>query len=341
MATGKSPREVPLAFVTESREVTGNVREVSILTESNFSLITRVSCERGTLILKALGARELETLSGDARHARAQELVQLISQFHAVLERSGVRLPSPYAMFVTSGGWAVQAMPDMGPDYAKRMHSTPDDLPLYVRGILQTTRGPLHQQQPYCIGIDFRLSNFGGSAPAATCYFDTIPPLFSPDGGATYHVHMPNPTDPRIIKEYIGRKFDPRGMLRFFRFELLSITPDLEELLLRELQTVLEPERYAEVTGYLDSCSYRWVTPATPLRDILALIERIGASGFDTMHLEDIREIAARWIPVDAFRAERMQRVFYALRSPAPNDPRSASSIDERIARLVAILNEL
>ncbi|OGY83313.1 MAG: hypothetical protein A2898_03420 [Candidatus Kerfeldbacteria bacterium RIFCSPLOWO2_01_FULL_48_11] len=301
---------------------------------SNFTEIAiyRNGGETHPVIVKCLLPVEIAALEGKQRFSRAQELVNMMGEFHTLLQQHEVVLAEPHKLYVSENGWPIYEATHYGDDYRVRIIRSPANAQTMIREILRCSSGVLHQSHPLTVGMDLRLSNFAKS-PDGPVYVDTFPPLYSPDGGTTYHVHIPIPPTQAEVDAHIARKFNPCGSLRRLRFDLLSIDPELERLLMSEIRVGLQPDLHRTVVDFFQSIDRGGITTDTSIGDVVRAIEQTPPSDVDTL-----REICARWIPMGPDRIIRMDQVFYLARNAGPGDPRTPADPAERIAKLIDLL---
>ncbi|MFC1662575.1 hypothetical protein ACFL04_00195 [Patescibacteria group bacterium] len=302
---------------------------------SNFSELVVVSRNHEEVVLKSLLPNVLGPLDSESRKRFADELVGISEQFHNMLHQHNVALPVPMTLIVTKHGWTVLAMPYLGPDYDARIRLAHKNAPRLIRGILRSVSEVLQQPPPYRLGLDLRLTNFAGDPETQTCYVDTFPPLFSPDG-IKYYVHLPNPESEDEIQAHIARKFDPRGSLRRFRFDLMAIDPCLEHVMMEELASAIPGALYREIGDYFRSLPDSGITPRTSATQVFAMIEKANPTDTDLF-----REIGARWIPTGDQRREALDAVWMALRTPGPGDPPHLATPAGRVKEFVRVLSSI
>lgn len=149
--------------------------------------------------------------------------------FRKKLAELDVRLAEPYT-FVEREGRAIQLSPYIGPNLIDVFRKSRDSFPILVK-LLATMRGVLAQKTRE-VGIDARLSNFCLGPDGKVYYVDTFPPLVKYEG--IFIVHFPNPTEPTRVEEELRRKFDPMGILRRLRFDMLAQDAGITETMLVE-----------------------------------------------------------------------------------------------------------
>lgn len=311
------------------------VQEVLWWIESRFAAIAGVRTSDGSVVvLKSILPDELLSLSTAERLERAVSFNTLTDQYHRVLLEYGVTLAHPYTMLTTEDGWSVHVTPFVGVDYEEQIRSDPSLAPFLLREIVRCVNGVLHQKPPFRVGLDLRLSNFAGYPDRTTCYFDTFPPLFW--DGQMYHVFIPQPETEAEIREHIARKFDPCGSLRRMRFELLSIDPQMEAVLMEVLQNELSAEQYVEIATFFAGLPDRRITGSMSTEDLITAIRDT-----DPHDIDSLREIGARRVPMLPDRRELMERIFYVTRYPDPEGRRIETDPTLRHDRLIEILCSL
>lgn len=234
--------------------------------------------------------------------------------FRERLKNLGVPLAEPYICTKRNGS-AIQTSPYVGADLEKVARAGKPGL---LEELVDAIKGVIMQENPL-VGIDARLSNFCLGKEGVK-YVDTFPALVFYKG--EYLVHFPNPTEEKILKQEIHRKFERLGILRRLRFSLLEQVTELGEAdLIKSIDSVIGRNFADEVSEFFQK-----------LPDHLPINEAL-----DLINLEEpdaIREIALKRAPTGEKRYKFLSEIFDLSSSYCPYKITDGERID-RIRNLL------
>jgi len=288
--------------------------------DSNCAHLVGFKINDTRLVAKIPALLLLSGLDFQERLAQAKLINKATKSFLRLLAFYDVPLPSKYYCVLSKEGYAVHFMSDEGTDCAALVQREPEQLPAVLKAILTVLQNSLSITTPE-IGIDARLSNFAFNGHGAV-YFDVFPPLFVDDGH--HMVHYPNPQDPKVIQLEVERKFQPFGILRRLRFDLLAVDPGWETSFFEALSVLEEPLKTEIISKFKALPDGSVATLSTEER--LRLLDNILATDVDTM-----REVAAKLVTLRGEeRQSFMQEVFVCTSLAITTDP---AEHEARLAR--------
>lgn len=190
--------------------------------KSRYALVTCINNGRGIVVEKQIAPQSVTTENVVWVNETSKYFRKKLAELH-------VQLAEPYT-FVEREDKSIQCSPYVGLNLIEVFRKTQDHFTTLVK-LLATMKGVLAQKTRE-VGIDARLSNFCLGPDGKVYYIDTFPPLVKYEG--VFIVHFPNPTEPARVEEELKRKFDPLGILRRLRFDILSQDTSITEAMLVE-----------------------------------------------------------------------------------------------------------
>ncbi len=214
--------------------------------------------------------------------------------FRAKLQDLGVPLAEPYICF-EQDGHAIQISPYVGSDL-ERIFSEGQGNYRVLEDLIEAMQGVMLQEPPE-VGLDARLSNFCLDKGGAIFYIDTFPPLVKFEDEIL--VHFPNPKDEVILKQEFFRKFQPKGILRRLRFNLLEQETKFgEKELLAAIRAVMGDNFYFSIADFFANLPDK--LPSEEALEIITLDDPDG-----------IREVAIKFMPPKGDdRSEFIREIF-------------------------------
>lgn len=248
-------------------------------------VVKRINVGRMTVDIRAAA----ELINSSVQHFRnglAQCNVPIINPYECTVDGDDVVHISGY------GGKTVRNL---------MTGASTQDRRRYLSMVVDAMTGVLGQGDSPKIGIDARLSNFCHGREGVT-YVDVFPALCVYDG--TYMVHWPNPTDPAIVAKERRRKFDPYGIIRRLRFDVLEAGDSDEEDIRVAISDVMGTDEGGKMLGFLERLPDRAFAEAASSRKH-EIIEALGPDDTDFA-----REIAIRLVPRDEHRMGRLKQLY-------------------------------
>lgn len=255
------------------------------------------SGDNEAVIVKRINAARL---GGDA-HSTARLINESVLHFRDGLAKRHVPIITPYECTV-DGEDVVHISGYGGATVRSLMSGAPaDDRRRYLAMVVGAMTGVLDQGDVPEVGIDARLSNFCHGEGGVT-YIDVFPALCV--FGGEYLVHWPNPTDPRVIAKERRRKFDPQGIVRRFRFDVLEAGDSDDDDLHAAIIDAMGGEAGGRMLDFLRTLPDRAFAEAST-DGKHALIEALTPDDTDLA-----REIAIRIVPRDDTRARTLKQLY-------------------------------
>ena len=294
--------------------------------ESRYSHLCGFGHKGAKLVLKIPVPRTAASLAENERRSLGKRLNSMTSFFLDGLLDCGVLLARDYVVDIDRYGYGLHVSRDEGMNCEEQLSSSSVAPETIFMRMIRCIRGVLTQKE-FVVGLDGRLENFAGDEAR---YVDVFPPLVKI--GEKYHVHHPNPTDPEVLKVEMERKFTAFGILRRIRFDVLCADPVLEPIFLGAIRGELPEMIGRTLIEQFASLPDREIVRQSPqtILDYLAQLE--------PDEVEARREVAARIIPKDAKRRQRLFDVFTWTSSTIQKSP---EEFRERLNRFEVLIREI
>ncbi|OGY52436.1 MAG: hypothetical protein A3J65_01510 [Candidatus Buchananbacteria bacterium RIFCSPHIGHO2_02_FULL_45_11b] len=258
------------------------------------------------VVVKKIMPWLFETLAEPERNDLARLFNESTLKFRRGLQQHGVLVASTYECLYQDGQVFHISSEEGITAQTAVSQASPAQRIMLLNRIIQAIYGVLYQDESLSVGLDPQLDNFGmkicpASGDITVAYIDVFPPLCFFEG--RHLVHYPNPTDQKVIKWELSRKFRPLGILRRLRFSVLSIDISLEEIFLKCLKDGLSGQLYRQALEFFESLPDAVIKNGFDSAAVGKQIEGIPLDGID-----DIREVGMRL----AQRADCPRRHFLA-----------------------------